>query len=432
MAVLYGKNYGKPTLDLNFAGNKSLIDTTTGTNYVTFSRAQSANEATYIGSDGLIKYAAADEARFDHDPVTGESLGLLIEESRTNLYPISETYTSWNVDNNATITTDGTTIAGLTAIKLTSNVDTNALFLEGNNATFTANTTYTSSVYHKVGNVDGFWFEARFFSGGGTPKIYFNSSTETWSATSGGTAPAIWSVRSQKVESNAWRHSITFYIGTDTAGTLRMGALAPANSTNVSTGAYGYLAAPQIEAGSFPTSYIPTTGTTVTRAADEASITGTNFSSWWNTKAGTFFSHSRPLLLTSNAHYGGMFGADGGSVTNPLTMDVYRLFGPPIGAIGLSNLRSPGTSGFEIAATSADPLNRKFVTSFDNLGSLSVCGGLEVVSLTDAVNGSGAIASVDGYYFGGRFNTSGLNKHVSRLTYYPKRLPDIELQQLTK
>ena len=84
MAVLHGKNYGKPSLDLNFAGNKSLVDTTTEKNYVTFSRAQSGNEATYIGSDGLIKYAAADEARFDHDPVTGESLGLLIEESRTN------------------------------------------------------------------------------------------------------------------------------------------------------------------------------------------------------------------------------------------------------------------------------------------------------------------------------------------------------------
>ena len=48
MSVI-GKNYGKPTLDLNFAGNKSLIDTTTGTNYVTFTRAQSGNEALMLG-----------------------------------------------------------------------------------------------------------------------------------------------------------------------------------------------------------------------------------------------------------------------------------------------------------------------------------------------------------------------------------------------
>jgi hypothetical protein len=45
----------------------------------------------------------------------------------------------------------------------------------------------------------------------------------------------------------------------------------------------------QLEAGSFPTSYIPTTTATVTRAADVASITGANFSSWFNTNQGTFF-----------------------------------------------------------------------------------------------------------------------------------------------
>jgi len=84
MAITYGKNYGRPTLDLNFAENKSLIDSITGRNLITFSRSQSGKEATYVGSDGLIKYAGADEPRFDYDPETGESLGLLIEEQRTN------------------------------------------------------------------------------------------------------------------------------------------------------------------------------------------------------------------------------------------------------------------------------------------------------------------------------------------------------------
>ena len=42
------------------------------------------------------------------------------------------------------------------------------------------------------------------------------------------------------------------------------------------------------EAGAFATSYIPTTSAAVTRAADSAVMTGTNFSSWWNASAGTF------------------------------------------------------------------------------------------------------------------------------------------------
>ena len=67
----------RPTLNLNFARSKTLDPR------ITFTR---ASTATYVDEDGLIKTAGADEARFDHDPVTGESLGLLIEESRTNLY----------------------------------------------------------------------------------------------------------------------------------------------------------------------------------------------------------------------------------------------------------------------------------------------------------------------------------------------------------
>jgi hypothetical protein len=422
MAVLYGKNYGKPTLDLNFAGNKSLIDTTTGTNYVTFSRAQSANEATYIGSDGLIKYAAADEARFDHDPVSLESLGLLIEESRTNLLTYSsDLVTNW-VPVFATKTATAATAPNgvLEAIKLMPDATIASHYVY---QTVSTGGAYTFSTYVKAAG-----YNIVSLYAGGQSYARFNLAT--------GSVIGENAFSSSRIENltNGWFRISAFIDNIGASAQYRIYAWDDADFGNYSgDGTSGiYIWGAQLEAGSFPTSYIPTSGSTVTRAADVASITGSNFSSWWNTKAGTFFSHSRPLLLTSNAHYGGMFGADGGSVTNPLTMDVYRLFGPPIGAIGLSNLRSPGTSGFEIAATSADPLNRKFVTSFDNLGSLSVCGGLEVVSLTDAVNGSGAIASVDGYYFGGRFNTSGLNKHVSRLTYYPKRLPDIELQQLTK
>ena len=51
---------------------------------VTLTRASSA---TYWDANGVLQTAAADEPRFDHDPVTGERLGLLREEQRTNLAP---------------------------------------------------------------------------------------------------------------------------------------------------------------------------------------------------------------------------------------------------------------------------------------------------------------------------------------------------------
>ena len=39
---------------------------------------------------GIIKYASNNTPRFDHDPTTRESLGLLIEESRTNILTYSD------------------------------------------------------------------------------------------------------------------------------------------------------------------------------------------------------------------------------------------------------------------------------------------------------------------------------------------------------
>ena len=70
-----------PSLDLRFAESKSLVDAASGQSLVTFTRASSG---TYVGSDGLIKTATTNEPRFDHNPTTGESLGLLVEEQRTN------------------------------------------------------------------------------------------------------------------------------------------------------------------------------------------------------------------------------------------------------------------------------------------------------------------------------------------------------------
>src|SRR5690625_3672105 len=48
-----------------------------------------ASAATYIDAMGVIRTAATDEPRFTHDPVTGESLGLLAERQATNLIPRS-------------------------------------------------------------------------------------------------------------------------------------------------------------------------------------------------------------------------------------------------------------------------------------------------------------------------------------------------------
>ena len=71
----------RPTLNLDFANTKELDSR------ITFHR---NSIATYYDSKGVLRYANANEPRFDHDPLTGESKGLLLEEARTNSKPYSE------------------------------------------------------------------------------------------------------------------------------------------------------------------------------------------------------------------------------------------------------------------------------------------------------------------------------------------------------
>jgi hypothetical protein len=63
----------RPSLNLDFANSKVLDPR------VTFTR---ASTAAYYDDKGVLRTAAANTARFDHEPVTGESKGLLIEEAQ--------------------------------------------------------------------------------------------------------------------------------------------------------------------------------------------------------------------------------------------------------------------------------------------------------------------------------------------------------------
>ena len=83
---------------------------------------------------------------------------------------------------------------------------------------------------------------------------------------------------------------------TDTALSVNVRiALASTYSTTINqvytgngySGIFGWGA--QLEAGSFATSYIPTVGTALSRAADSASMSGVNFSSWYNSSQSSFY-----------------------------------------------------------------------------------------------------------------------------------------------
>ena len=106
----------------------------------------------------------------------------------------------------------------------------------------------------------------------------------------------------QSVTVAATPYTLSFYgtgtvtlSGVSTAGPAVGSAAYPTRTTLTFTPTAGSLTLTvagtvqfaQLEAGSFATSFIPTAGVTVTRSADSAVMTGTNFSSWYNQAGGS-------------------------------------------------------------------------------------------------------------------------------------------------
>jgi hypothetical protein len=312
-----------PSLDLRFAESKSLVDATTGQSLVTLTRASSG---TYVGSDGLIKTATTNEARFDHNPTTGESLGLLVEEQRTNL-----------LLNSATLSTQSVTVAAVA---------------------------HTLSFY-------------------GTGTVTLSGVSTAGPAVGSGAYPT--------------RTTLTF---TPTAGSLTLTVT-------------GSVTSAQLEAGAFPTSYIPTTTATVTRSADVASITGANFSSWYNADQGTFAFDAKSI----GAGGAGVIGIGAG------TGALYK------GYTGVTRNMEwwNGTSVMSTSNSIDWSVQAKGAGAYASAErAISLNGGAVTTSATGLPNGNSMRV-------GATYNGSGsLNGTVNRITYWPTRLADGTLRTITQ
>ena len=145
----------RPTLNLDFANSKQLDSD------ITFYR---ESNATYFDKKGILRYATYNEPRFDHNASTGESKGLLIEESVTNLLSNTSFHEAdaWGSTNaylvpNATISPDGT----INAVKIVDRESTTAQFHGYYSANVSVNSgnVYSISCFFKKGeNTDNVGF----------------------------------------------------------------------------------------------------------------------------------------------------------------------------------------------------------------------------------------------------------------------------------
>jgi hypothetical protein len=372
----------------------------------------------------VLQTAASGVARFEHNPITFESLGLEIEEQRTNLVLRSEEFDNavW-VKNACTVSANTLTApdGAITADKLVEDTSTGLHFLHYL-ATFAASTSYTVSVYAKAG-------ERTRFQIGGSGSAWASFSTAVFDLSAGTVVTNTGAFTSASITpvGNGWYRCTATGLSNASPVNQQVAQffLVQSGTTTSYTG-NGFnglfLWGAQLEAGAFPTSYIQTVASQVTRAADAASMTGTNFSSWYNQAQGTLYAEAgKPLSNYTSTRIIAEIGD--GTIANRMNL----------------NAQSTTTNALFAVTTNSTSVATPTIAGVFANGYGEVAGGYIVDNVQLAGNGTLATADtscqipVVNRMTIGDINVGGLiwNGTIAKIAYYPLRVTNANLQALT-
>jgi hypothetical protein len=391
----------------------------TGTEAVTMTKAQveqvtyQTTPSTYVATTASAYYGP----RFDYDPVTLAPKGLLIEEQRTNLQTYSSDWTNaiWSKTNitvtaAATASPDGTVNAQRLAATATA-----ATVISGTPVAVAA-TSATYSIYVKQGTgaAIGNTFLLRNSTTatillGGT----INYATGAWTYSTGSTGVIV-----SNAGNGWWRIQMSATTGI-TSGDLLHGYVGWGGAS-ATAGDFIFAYGAQLEAGAFATSYIPTVASTVTRSADVATMTGTNFSSWYNQSEGTFIAQ---YAISFVSNEGKVALTAGLGADNNFSVRIGYSSGPNT-VTGASNIAGVNQAVFAQAAVSTNYNEVAMAYKTDDFG-FSANGS------TPATDTSGSVYSPNSMSIGRSGSAYYLNGWITAIAYYNTRLPNAQLQTLT-
>jgi hypothetical protein len=255
---------------------------------ITFTR---ASTGTYLDSDGLLKTATTNTPRIEYD-INGNRKGLLIEEARTNLLTYSEQFdnAAWTKDRLTVTANAASSPSGVVSAVAIIENSVNSFHALGRSASFISGTAYTLTVYAKKPETGSQRFLQLTLGSApftGLPTANFDLITGQLVLTGAGNSASA----SIEFAGNGWyrcRLTATANVTATSSAFLLLQASSSASrfASYQGDGTSGVLLwGAQLEAGSFPTSYIPTAGSTATRAADVASIPTSAFG--YNADKGT-------------------------------------------------------------------------------------------------------------------------------------------------
>lgn len=392
------------------------VKPTDGSGDLTVTRATTARR---YNSAGLIESVANNVPRLDYTNSSCPSI--LVEPQRTNTILQSENLaTSWTSFRSVVTTNVTTSPAGnSTADKIAQQngfVDAGGVFQTIN---LGIGTTYTYSYYAKA---DGYnWTFARVIDGVNNYYVWFNLATGVLGTIQGSATAKI-----QNAGNGWYRCSVTF----TSAGLGNQVVSYVANadnsdqvpSPNSVKGIYVWGA--QLEAGSYPTSYIPTVASSVTRNADVISKTG--ISSLIGQTEGTIFVEE--VYDATIANNGGLddtlVSLTDGTSSNLISIFHYGL---GIGNV-LFFIRLSGTTQVAISSSTPTSGTYKIALAYKNNDVVGYINGVQIATDTSAtIPATSAITLVD------PITTNAATKTVKRknVAVWKTRLSNGELSTLT-
>ena len=396
---------------------------------VTFTR--SGNTATVTNSSGYVVGINADLPRFDFDPIALTCKGLLIEEAKTNVCLQSEDFNTTWTKLNLTVTTNSIT-APSNALTADTIVPVAGTAAHAMIQTFTvaAATTYTYSVFAKAGGSS--YCQVVYDNGSGIGG-FINVNLSTGAITRGPEAAGGATNIAGGVTAypNGWyRISISAQQAT-IVGRVAVSILNAATSTGgifpsptLAVTDTIYLWGAQLEAGAFGTSYIPTVASQVTRTADVAEMTGTNFSNWYNASEGAFVGQGLSFVPASISQFNKLIFV---SDNNPALTNYYdlgrsannsRVFGSTAGVnfVSISN----GTWAINTVGKPSIGYIVNNISAVFNAGT----------PVTDSNQNIPVVNRMD---IGSSLTFSNFwNGHIQKIAYYKQRLLNAELQAFSK
>ena len=400
---------------------------------VTTFTSRSSNATYQDNTDGLLKYATSNTARYAYNPFTRANNALLIENTATNLALNSDVFSG---TAGITLTSNNimSPIGTMSGTRITEDTSTARHYTSAGTPTITANTINTGSIYVKAGTRTKVYLTV---GQSGAPYtrsgMIFDMITGTASLFNIAAAPILTVPFVEYVANGWWRIALaTLTTTTDTTIYMEIGGADASNAvTYTGTNAYFYVWGVQMEAGCGPTSYIPTGASAVTRAADVISSTAA-------TRAGE--TCTMPISSVKMKPYEGTLAIEGRYESNTF---------PNMYMVGLGDTTTNSLISFRMQS---DNLSFLVYNAGSNQGSSiykSFAGiGNTAFKAAAAFSNTGWVGTFDGepiqsagpgigvppygvISIGGAYSGGVRRAYIKNVTYYPSKLSNTELISIT-